>query len=451
MQTGTNLEQVKDYNQGLVLQLIRAASGVSRVEIAHTTGLTPQTVSNIVGRLIGLGLVVEVGKEKAVIGKPRTTVRVNPAAGFAIGARIGRRDTVIVLVDLDGRVVARTEHPTRQAEGPSGIVRRVADAVERLVRDAGTATAKVIGLGVACPGPLDHATGVVYSPPRFLGWGEVPLRAMMEQATGYPVVVDNNARASAVWERWAGAARHSGNFVFVYVGSGIGSGIFLDGQLRRGVGSSAGGLGHFTLDPDGPPCECGGRGCVNLYAAPRRVVAAVGRALGREEGDRLAAPSRLDTASVDFDVIVRIALAGNELALREIRYAARMLGHGVANLTAVLDVRLVILGGWVIKQTGDLFRAEIERLLRERPQPHDCPAIEVKQSASEEDTAAIGAATLVLHEAFAPRLIGSGQRNAAAGAVAPPDGDRPRRIRPATVGDQDTARPSARPKAASLG
>lgn len=406
MRTGTNLPQVKDYNQAVVLEIIRSSDGVSRVEIAERTGLTPQTVSNIVNRLKALGLVMEGGKEPALVGKPRTTVRTKTDGGFALGVRIGRVETVVLVVDLAGRVVARAEHRTLQEEGPDGIVRRVAQDVAHLVRESRTDPARILGLGVASPGPLDHVSGMVYGPPRLKGWGEVPLRAMLERETNYPVVVDNNAKAAAAWERWAGVAREVDNFAFVYMGTGVGAGLYIDGQLYRGSSSSAGAIGHVTVDPAGPRCACGGRGCVELYCAPPAVIARVRGALSRGEESRLAAPFREQPDAITHDLIARTAAAGDALALAAIHDSARMLSHGLVNLVNVLDIDLIVLGGKGFNHVGDVYREQVQQQLDSISYAHDHRSIDVRLSATEEDPGAMGAASLVLQAAFAPRLAG---------------------------------------------
>lgn len=406
MRTGTNLPWVKDYNQAVVLEIIRSGDGASRVEIAQRTGLTPQTVSNIVNRLRVLGLAVEGGKEQALVGKPRTTVRTKTDGGFALGVRIGRVETVVLVIDLAGRVVARTEHRTLQEEGPAGIVRRVGQDVTHLVRESGTDPARVLGLGVASPGPLDHASGIVYGPPRLKGWGEVPLRAMLEQETNYPVVVDNNAKAAAAWERWAGVARAVDNFAFVYMGTGVGAGLYIDGQLYRGSSSSAGAIGHVTVDPGGAPCTCGGRGCVELYCAPPAVIARVRDALSRGEESRLAAQFREQPDAVTHDVIARAAAAGDSLALAAIHHSARMLSHGLVNLVNVLDIELIVLGGKGFNHVGDVYREHVQQQLNVISYAHDQRSIDVKLSVTEEDPGALGAASLVLQAAFAPQFAG---------------------------------------------
>jgi predicted NBD/HSP70 family sugar kinase len=396
MRRGTNLPWVRDFNQGVVLEAIRLGGGVSRVEIANKTGLTAQTVSNIVRRLLADGLVVEGSNG----GQRRVPLHVNPEARFAVGVHIDVDETSLVVLDLGGAVV-HTRRVIERTEGPSKVVQRVAVSVGALLDEARVDRGKVLGIGVACPGPLDHRTGVVFHPPNLAGWGRVPLADALSDGTGYPVIVDNDATAAAIGERWAGGARGVRNFAFIYVGVGIGGGLFLEDHVFRGATTNAGEFGHITLDPDGPPCSCGSRGCVEAYCAPTRIVAGVESRIRAGESSALAGRARLHFADV-----CRAAGDGDGLALDELRRAAWRLGCGVVSLVNLLDVELIVLGGRSLGGVGDIFRGEVERAVAERAMAADLRPMRVELSRVGEDAAAVGAAALVMHTAFAPRQAG---------------------------------------------
>jgi predicted NBD/HSP70 family sugar kinase len=405
MRRGTNLPWVRDFNQGVVLETIRLGRGVSRIEIARDTGLTAQTVSNIVRRLLGEGLVVE---SPGGIRR-RVPLHVNPAAHFAVGVQIDVDETSCVLLDLSGVVVRRARRATGHEQGPSKVVDRVARVVGALLSDAGVDRDKVLGIGVACPGPLDHRTGVVFHPPNLAGWGRVPLADALSDATGYPVILDNDGTAAAIGERWSGGARGVRNFAFIYIGVGIGGGLFLEDHVFRGATTNAGEFGHIILDPDGPPCSCGSRGCVEAYCAPRRVAAAVERRL--RAGERSALTGN---ASLGFADVCRAARGGDALALDELQRAAWRLGCAAATLVNLLDVELIVLGGKGLRSAGEIFRREIQRAVAERTVASDLRPIRVELSHVAADAAAVGAASLVMHTAFAPRQAGVERAQSAA-------------------------------------
>lgn len=400
MRRGTNLPWVRDYNQGVVLEAIRLGGGVSRVEIACKTGLTAQTVSNIVRRLLTEGLVVE-GERPFNGGQRRVPLSVNREARSAVGVQIDVDETAIVVLDLGGHVVLRRRCATDPGHRPLDVIRRIAEEVGAVLDEAGTQRQNVLGIGVACPGPLDHLTGVVFSPPNLPGWDRVPLAEALSEWTGYPVIVDNDATAAAIGERWSGGARGARNFAFVYVGVGIGAGLFLEDHVFRGATSNAGEFGHITLDPEGPPCHCGSRGCVEALCAPGRVVSAVGRRIRAGESSVLA--GRDEYAFAD---ICRAALDGDALAGNEVRRAAYHLGCGAVSLVNLLDLELVVLGSKVLGIVAELYRGEIERAVTERTMASGLRRVRVELSRAGEDAAAVGAASLVMHTAFAPRQAG---------------------------------------------
>lgn len=401
MRRGTNLPWVRDYNQGVVLEAIRLGGGVSRVEIARKTGLTAQTVSNIVRRLLAEGLVVE-GERLSNGGQGRVPLRINREARSAVGVQIEVGETSIVVLDLGGRVVLHRRFANDWEQGPLEVIAQVADDVGAVLDEAGATREEVLGIGVACPGPLDHRTGVVFHPPNLPGWERVPLADLLSEGTGYPVIVDNDATAAAIAERWSGGARGARNFAFVYVGVGIGAGLFLEDHVFRGATTNAGEFGHITLDPDGPSCHCGSRGCVEALCAPGRVVAAVEQRMRAGEPSALAGLGELGFADV-----CRAARGGDALAADEIERAAYYLGCAAVSLVNLLDLELVVLGGTVLGPVAELFRAELERAVAERTMASDLRRVRVELSHAGENAAAVGAASLVMHTAFAPRQAGA--------------------------------------------
>jgi predicted NBD/HSP70 family sugar kinase len=400
MRRGTNLPWVRDYNQGVVLEAIRLGGGVSRVEIASKTGLTAQTVSNIVRRLLTEGLVVE-GERPFDGGQRRVPLSVNREARSAVGVQIDVDETSIVVLDLGGHVVLRRRCATDPEHRPLEVIRQVAEEVGAVLDEAGAERGNVLGVGVACPGPLDHRTGVVFRPPNLPGWDRVHLAEALSEWTGYPVIVDNDATAAAIGERWSGGARGARNFAFVYVGVGIGAGLFLEDHVFRGATTNAGEFGHITLDPEGPACHCGSRGCVEALCSPGRVVSAVERRIRAGEPSLLAS-----RAEYGFAEVCRAALGGDALAGDEVRRAAYHLGCGAVSLVNLLDLELVVLGGKVLGTVAELYRREIERAVEERTMASGLRRVRVVLSQAGEDAAAVGAASLVMHTAFAPRQAG---------------------------------------------
>jgi len=355
---GANLLALRGHNTALVLDLLRTAGadGISRLELAERTGLTPQAVSKITARLREEGLAAEAGHRASTGGKPRTVLRLVPEAGHAVGAHLDRDELRVVLVRLDGRVVAERCTPLDLGAGTSEVVGGVVREVRGVLGDG---VIGLLGVGIALPGPLDHARGVLGRVTGFPDWEGFPLRDVLARELGVPVVVDKDTNAAALglaltgeggtaggegadrdaepagaagsarewgsgeegdsalegraaWEREAGGERERGSFAYLHLGTGLGAGLVVDGRVHRGARTGAGEFGHQVILLDGPLCPCGKSGCVEVLC-----LAALGR------GD--------------------------------LREAARVLGVGAANLVGLLDIDQVLLGGRRIAQAPEVF------------------------------------------------------------------------------------------------
>lgn len=398
MRGGANQPLVGSYNRSLVLDVIRTTGTVSRVELIEITGLTGPAVGGIVRRLIEDGLVTEVGQAASTGGKPRTLLQVRPGAAYAVGVQLDPEATTYVVTDLTGATTAEATGEGLGKYDPGSAVERVVAEVRELLEPYDVA--RVAGVGIAVPGPLDHQGGLVHDPPNFRRWHEVPLRDLLVDRLDLPVLVDNDATAALVGERWVGQARAATDAVCVYMGAGIGAGIALDGQVRRGATSNAGEIGHITLDVEGPPCYCGNRGCVELYSAPRAVVDEA-----RRDG---LLPRRSKGVRADYAVLCAAATDGNAAARELLHRSSGYLAEAVVTLVNVVDPELVILSGWGFTAAGDLHRQVIETGLTGHALARRNQRVEVRLSSLREGAGAIGAASLVLDARFSPRMSGLG-------------------------------------------
>lgn len=187
MRTSTNLLWLGSLNQRRVLDVVRRSDGISRVELAEQTGLTAQTVSNIVRRLLADELVLEDGRATSRGGKPATMLRLNAGAYYAVGMHIDPATTTLVVTDLTGKVVARSRRRTPSAQGPRRVIEALSRSVSAIIEQAGVPD-RILGLGVATPGPIDRGDGLV-TPPHLPGWNSVPLREELGERTDRKSVV----------------------------------------------------------------------------------------------------------------------------------------------------------------------------------------------------------------------------------------------------------------------
>ncbi|WP_218009263.1 ROK family transcriptional regulator [Herbidospora cretacea] len=389
----------------MVLDQIQLADGISRVEIAERTGLTPQTVSGIVRRLIDEGMVREDGASRVLNGgKPRTTLRLNPDARAAIGVHFDPVKLTCTVVDLMGRPLAVRRRPVAPGTDPADVVAAMAALVGEVLTESRVPAERVLGVGLAAPGPLDQNLGLIVAPPQLANWTRVPVQRMLAEATGLPVTLDNDATAAAVGERWSGAGKGVAHFAYLFFGTGVGGGLILNHQVYRGGSLNAGEFGHSTVLADGPECYCGNHGCLESLVNPSALVAQVHERLAAGRAGALSGPYGIDPASVDHAAILLAAAQGDPLAVEVVDEAARHVASIAVSVANFVDVDLIVLGGHGIEHVEDRFVAAVAAALSTRPLSRHVRVVDVAASPLGADAAVIGAATLVLHTTYSPQL-----------------------------------------------
>ncbi|MBT2546782.1 ROK family transcriptional regulator [Arthrobacter sp. ISL-65] len=390
-----------DFNLTVILDAIRrAAGGLSRVELAQIVGLSPQTISNISRRLLDQNLIVEAGKEGSGPGKPRTILRLNPAGMYAVGVHLDPAVATFVVLDLLGAVVLHSSVKTPDSSRPEAVITAIAAEIDKLVEASGVDRAKIAGLGVAAPGPIDHDNGTVVEPPLLNGWDSVPLRDALAEATGLSVLMDKDVTSAAVAETWAGGASGAGSFVFMYMGTGIGCGIVLNDEVVRGTSGNAGEIGHIIVDPDGAPCDCGLRGCVKSTCIPQVLVAQAQAAGILDEPGTAASSSAVQER---FAMLCEAADAGNSEAAAIIDKSAELVARAASAVANTLDVDRVVFGGPFWPLLSARYLAKVPGLIQQNSDAGNIHAVEVVGTGVGEDVGAVGAACLVLEHTLAPR------------------------------------------------
>lgn len=396
---GTNLPKMGDFNQSVILDSIRRSEGgLSRVELAGSAGLAAQTVSNICRRLLDAGLIIEAGKEASGPGKPRTILRLNPQGMYAVGVHIDPALTSFALVDAVGTVLESLELPTDLATPPNEAVAAMGREIRAIIERSGVDQLRIAGVGVATPGPIDAASGTVVDPPHMPGWLRVPLRSILEDATGLPVVMDKDVTAAAVAELWTGSTGSATSLVYVYIGTGIGAGLILGDEVWRGSSGNAGEIGHITTDPDGPACDCGRRGCIKVTCMPETLVAEA-RDLGVLPSLDPADPI---TLSQDLTALADAAADGDKAAADILSRSAYRMAVAVSVLTNLLDVDRVVFGGPFWPPLSATYLAQVPGMLRQLSVTNKIHAVDVAGTRLCPGEQAFGAACLVMEKTFSP-------------------------------------------------
>lgn len=381
-------------SRAALLDMIRAAGQISRVELVHESGLTGATVSTVVRRLMNDGLVVEVGRAESTGGKPAVLLSLDVDARFAVGIHLDHAGITYVLANLGGAVVGRWRRPGAGEDTPDAVVTRVAAELALFIARIGVDPDRLLGLGVVSPGPITSSIGMVLTPPVMEAWTDFPLADALQAAVGLPVLLENDATAAAIGEYWAGPIETGRCFAALYMGTGIGAGIMVNGDVYRGSSGITGEVGHVCVDIDGPSCWCGGQGCVESLAGPASVVAAA-----REAGLKLPGTG----VAGDYAFLARAATRGEGMPRTLVLRSARYLGVAAQALANILDLDQVVLTGPSFALAGSLYVPAIREQLARTFFARASHPIDVVISAHALEAAAVGGAALVLQSELAPR------------------------------------------------
>jgi predicted NBD/HSP70 family sugar kinase len=379
----------------MVLDLIRGARTISRVELVADSGLTSPAISQIVRELIADGLVVEVGRGTSTGGKRPTLLRVNPQGRYSVGVQLERNTSVVVIVDLAGRTVARDAFGGAASMPPARAIRLVASRVETLLRTAGIDRRRVVGVGLVSYGPQDLNAGVLLSPQPTEQWRDYPIARRMGEILRLPVRLDNDANAAAIGEYWLGGVPPDCAFGCIYMASGIGGGVVVAGQLYRGSSSNTVEVGHISIDVNGGECTCGNRGCLENYAGPTAVVNLARAAPGL--GERLGLDPDMIDVLADFTRVATACAAGDPQAQALIEQSARHLGNAAATLTTLFDLDLIVLAGSGFGPAVHTYQKVMQDEVNRCSFARRAHPTRVVPSINGSDAAAIGGAVLVLH------------------------------------------------------
>ncbi len=382
---------MRERNLAVLFGEVRAHQPVTRARLATLTGFTKTTVSNLIAILAEAGLVRDGDLiHEAERGRPGVAVSVNGEGGAGLGLEINVDYLAACVVDLGRRV--RYRHlvaADNRGRSPEAIVSALARLSERAITSVAGQGLTVAGAAVAVPGVLDRAH--VRRAPN-LGWSDVPVAALLREGLPgllLPVDQDNEANLAALGELWFGAGDTLGDFLHVSGEIGIGAGIILGGRLFRGARGFAGELGHMMMAPDGPPCACGGNGCLERIAGQEAILRAAGLT------DVIAGSAAGPKESVS--ALIELLDSGDPKALAAVARAGHVLGTALADAVKLLDPGTVVLGG-VFASLATWMRPSVEAALKAGALYGDAPAVVISPLAGE--AAVLGAAGLVIERIY---------------------------------------------------
>lgn len=338
----------REQHLGALFEAVLTRGPLSRRDAAKLTGLSAASVTKLVKPMISHGYLVENVREAGVPGRPQIPLQVDASRHHAVGIKLMDGEIVGVVADLHAEV--QSSHRMKYSDTtPAGVVSAIDEMTGILLQRTPVERERLLGIGIGLGGHVNGATGVVVESP-FLGWRDVPLRRLVAERMNLPVVIENDVNTLAVAEQWFGAGSSFPSFVLVTIGVGVGCALVLDGQLWRGVSGAAGEFGHMVVDPDGPECHCGKRGCLEAVVGDTAIAEAMSAAAGR----RITKVSQ----------VVSRAHAGDRDAQQVFTQAGIALGRAIAALLNLLNPPLVILSGEGITASDlfiDALRAELDR------------------------------------------------------------------------------------------
>jgi predicted NBD/HSP70 family sugar kinase len=372
-----------------LLDLIRSGRARTRAELGQVTGLARSTVALRIDALKSAGLVVESGDSApSTGGRPPSLLGFNADAGLILAADLGATHSRIAVSNLLGESMADASAEIDINLGPIEVLTRLEQIARDLFAEVGRPMSHLRGVGIGLPGPVDFHHGMAVNPPIMEGWHLFPVADHCRSVFGVPVLVDNDVNIMALGEHWVMEIKVD-DFVFIKVGTGIGSGLILGGKLHRGATGAAGDIGHVRTTTDDVLCRCGNNGCLEATAGGAAIAAHL-----RERGYEA-------TGSRD---VVGLVEKGNREATRAVRSAGRLIGQVLASTVNLLNPAMIMIGGDMAKAEPQLL-AGIREVVYQRSTTLSTTDLQIVSSSLGDHAGVTGAAAMVIEHILAPSAI----------------------------------------------
>ncbi len=342
---GNNAILTKQRNRSLILNMIKE-EGISRAELSKRTGLSRGGITPIISELLDMELIIETGVSVTYSGRRPITIELNPSGCHAIAVDWGRKRFTVAVVDFIGHIVAEEEYRFIENDTLDHILIRLKEIISNFLKQV--KVKRIAGIGVVAPGPLDINEGIILSPPNFRGWKNVHIKQILEEEFRLPVFLDNNANAYALAEKNYGKGKAYHNFIYAVVDEGIGAGIIINDQIYRGKGGFGSEIGHISINMDGPKCECGNRGCVEVYATITKIMQQINNYA--ELG--MPSPFLTDIRNqrlIEWEDIIEGLENADPVCLNIIRKEAAYVANVLVSLINILEPEAIFIGSDIAK------------------------------------------------------------------------------------------------------
>lgn len=371
-----SLKDLRESNIALVINLMRKFGICSRAELSKISGLVQSTITSIIDSLIKAGIVIETGSLAGGRGRRSIGIRLNTDKMIVLGIRVTRSSYTLAIIDIFGKLQVLKKYPITQDLQEPCVFEDILEAASDFLIKNGQ---KPVGVGMALPGPylINEDTSLFLTDQ---GWKRFTFTQKFQTRLQLPVFVEQDSNVGAMGEWWFGNSEiEQGTKVFISTGDGVGAGIVVDGKIQRGALGAAGEIGHMSINFDGPQCQCGNKGCLELYCSEKAI---------------LKAARALPEPIFDFETLVIEYHAGNPIVTKIVNRAAEMFGIGIANIAYLFNPGVVVVGG-SYKKLGDSFLDQVNLSVRRHIYPLFYQNINLQFSALEYDSCLTGIAAVV--------------------------------------------------------
>ena len=310
-----------------------------------------------------------------------------------IGVDMGGTKILSAVIDSEGNILSTAKVPTKADRGPSIVIDRIAESIQRAVDKSGVVASSIQAVGIGAPGPLDPATGVVIFAPN-LRWKDVRLKEELEARVNIPTFVDNDVNVGTLGEHVFGAGKGFQNVVGIFVGTGIGGGIILQGELFHGASKTAGEIGHIIVKAGGPRCGCGARGCLEALASRTAMAKQFQKAIKKGQKSVISELTDGDLKTVRSGVLAKAIRLNDKLTLKVIKKATKYLGIGIGSIVNFLNPEMIILGGGVVEALDDTFLNDIRAAAKKYSLPNTLNGVQIVPAKLGDNSGILGAAAL---------------------------------------------------------
>lgn len=387
-------------NEAQLIRLLRLRGPLSRTDLADITGYSRAKITAVVARLLDDHILAEGQAGQSSGGRRPKLLHFDSTTGYVTGVDIGATSLDVVLADFTGNMLDRVSAPADVRDGPTIVLNTVKQAIGELLERADIPQDQLYCIGIGVPGPVEFASGLLIAPPIMPGWEAFPTPDYLQQTfQNANVVVDNDVNIMALGELRAGDGPEDENFIFVKVGTGIGSGIVSQGQVYRGSSGCAGDIGHICADPRGPVCHCGNIGCLEAMAAGPAIARLAVAAAESGQSPILAQMLLAQDGHLTAELVGLAAAQGDRQSLQIIQNTGRMIGDVLAALVNFYNPNRIIIGGGV-SNIGFQFLTAIRRAVLNRSLPLSTRHLVIEYASLGADAGVTGALALALDHVF---------------------------------------------------